>query len=280
MDKVLLGIDLGASNIRTGRVIAGKIIDSDTRKLPVCKDYQKVLDTIFASIDRIFNPSISAIGIGVPSIVDTKNGVVYDVKNIPSWQEVHLKEIIEARYRLPTFINNDANCFALGEFLFGKGRGYQNFVGLAIGTGIGGGIIHEGRLLSTYSCGSGEFGEIPYMGAKYENYCSGIFFTKTHNSNGEEIFAKAASGGARALLIANQFGKHLGNLIKTIICSIAPDAIIIGGSIAKAHLYYHGALMEVLKTLPYQRIAQNTKIEYTANDNIQILGAAALCLNN
>lgn len=280
MDKsVLLGIDLGASNVRTGRVIAGKVVDSDIRILPVCKDYQKTLDTIFAAIDRIYNPLISGIGVGVSGMVDSKNGIVYEVQNISSWKNVPLKQIIEARYRLPTFVNNDANCFALGECLYGKGRAYQNFVGLTIGASSCGGIINAGKLLTTNNCGAGEFGEIPYMGAKYKDYCSGNFFEKTHNLSGEEIFAKAASGDSRALLIANQFGKHLGNLLKTIICSVDPEAIIIGGSLAKLHLYYHNAMFEVLKTFSYKAVADNVIIEYADNEDIPILGAAAFCVN-
>ena len=76
-----------------------------------------------------------AIGIGVPSVVDREKGIVYNVVNIPHWEEVHLKEILEARFSVPVYVDNDANCFALGERIFGDGKTVDNFVGLTVGYG-------------------------------------------------------------------------------------------------------------------------------------------------
>ncbi|MDE5000888.1 ROK family protein, partial [Francisella tularensis] len=78
---------------------------------------------------------------------DREKGLVYDVQNIKSWQDLHLKEILEAEFKVPVFIDNDANCFALGQRLYGKGKHYDNCVGLTIGTGSGGGLRHTGSLL-------------------------------------------------------------------------------------------------------------------------------------
>lgn len=78
-----------------------------------------------------------AIGIGVPSVVDREKGIVYNVVNIPHWEEVHLKEILEACFSVPVYVDNDANCFALGERIFGEGKTVDNFVGLTLGTGLG-----------------------------------------------------------------------------------------------------------------------------------------------
>jgi len=78
-------------------------------------DEQSVLESIYDLIDRFTDEEINGIGIGVPSVVDPVKGIVYDVQNIPSWKEVHLKEILEEKYKLPVYVNNDANCFAAGE---------------------------------------------------------------------------------------------------------------------------------------------------------------------
>jgi glucokinase len=84
--------------------------------------------------------SVTGIGIGVPSVVDVETGIVYDVTNIPSWKKVELKSILETKFGLPVRVNNDVNCFILGEHRHGVARGFRSVVGLAMGTGLGGGI--------------------------------------------------------------------------------------------------------------------------------------------
>jgi glucokinase len=114
----------------------------------------------------------------VPSIVNRKEGIVYDVQNIRAPQEVYLKEILEKEIKVPVYLDNDANCFALGEYRFGAGQGSKHLVGLTIGTGMGAGIINDGFLLKDANGGAGEFGIIPYLDAGYESYCSGQFFLR------------------------------------------------------------------------------------------------------
>ena len=125
-----------------------------------------------STIEEVFDSAVSGIGVGVPSIVDVEKGIVYDVQNIPSWKEVHLKQLLEERFQVPVFINNDANCFAIGEKHFGKGKDHENMIGLIVGTGMAGGIIIKNQLYNGYNCGSGEFGMIPYLEHNYEYYSS------------------------------------------------------------------------------------------------------------
>lgn len=278
-DIKLIGVDMGASNVRAGLIQNGKVIKLAKSVLPDSKEYNLVMETIFDCIDQVFDSEVKAIGVGVPSVVDRASGVVYDVQNIPSWKEVPLKAILEDRYSCLAFINNDANCFAIGERLFGKGQKYKNFVGVAIGTGIGGGIINSGKLLFDVNCGSGEFGEIPYLDSKFEDYCSGMYFRLKHNSDGETIFNQARSGNAEAIKICNEFGSHLGKLIYSIILAFDPEAILIGGSIARAYDMYKEAVFSELAKFPYPRTIEKLTIECSDIPDIQILGSAALYLN-
>ena len=123
-----------------------------------------------------------------------KRGVVYDVQNIPSFKEVDLKRILEEEFKIPTYINNDANCFIVGEKYFGAGRDYKNIVGLIIGTGLGAGLYTNGKLYCGTNCGAGEFGMLPYKDGIYEDYCSGKYFSNGLKTTGKEIFYRAEKG--------------------------------------------------------------------------------------
>ncbi len=142
---------------------------------------EDVLDDIYQVVDQLIDGSIAAIGIGVPSVVDVAEGIVYDVQYIPSWVEVPLKKLMEARYHIPVFVNNDANCFALGEYHFGKGKGADSMIGLTLGTGLGAGVIISHKLYPGYNCGAGEFGLFGYKDNVLEYYSSGSFFQNVYN---------------------------------------------------------------------------------------------------
>jgi len=238
-----------------------------------------VINTIIKIISQL-EDDVVGIGVGIPSVLDRKNGIIYDVQNIPSWKEVHLKEILEKHFNKKVFINNDANCFAIGERVFGIGQKYENFIGLAIGTGIGGGIINNGSLLKDVNCGSGEFGEMKYLDARYEDYCSSLFFKKKYNIDGFDLYNMALSGDSKALEIFKTFGFHLGNMIKTVLFALDPEAIILGGSIAGSNLFFEEAMWNEIKDFTYPKSIEKLTIEYSnLGNNAQILGAAALYID-
>jgi len=279
----VIGIDLGGTKIGAGRVIGAKVEEHYSELLGHKKlsNAKAVIDTVIDVTGRLFNKKVKGIGVGVPSVVDRKKGIIYDVVNIPSWKEVRLKSILESKFKVPTFIDNDANCFALGERLYGKGRKYENFVGLAIGTGIGGGIINKGRLLEDANCGSGEFGEVLYKDKRYEDYCSGMFFKGKYNIDGKKLYQRAKTGNKTALRILEEFGYHLGNAIKTVMFTVDPEAVIIGGSIVEAKDYYKDTMWQQIKTFTFTRSAKRIKVEFSRNaKHAPILGAAAVCLHN
>src|SRR5207247_8964382 len=154
-----------------------------------------------------------ASGVGAPSVVDLEHGSVLNAQKIPAWKEVHLKEALEARYGVPAFVNNDANCFALGELYFGAGRGCRSLVGLVIGTGLGAGIIIEGRLYAGSNCGAGEIGMLPYRDGILEHYTSGQFFRRQRGVAGDALFEAALPKGEAALLAFREFGTHFGKAV-------------------------------------------------------------------
>lgn len=278
-NKMLIGVDLGGTNVRSGLVAGQEIIKIDSDRLQSKGNENAVITQLINSISRVIHPEVECIGIGVPGILDTKEGIVYDVQNIPSWKAVPLKAILEEHFKIPVLMNNDANCFAAGEWQYGKGKGKANLTGLILGTGVAAGIICDGKLYEGRNCGAGEFGMIPYLEHNYEFYCSGNFFSHFHQSSGEEVYKRAAAGNPTALQIFQEYGKHFSSLIKTILYAVDPDMIVLGGSVSKSFPFFQDTLWEQLQDFPYQPVIKNIQIDPSETDNIAILGAAALYFN-
>lgn len=183
MNSNIIGIDLGGTNISVGLVIKKELQKIFSRKINAHGSVEEVLQELFSATDQLINNSVTAIGIGIPGLVDHERGLVFDVINIPSWKEIPLQKWMEEQYHLPVQINNDANCFVLGEFYFGKGRGCHSMIGLTIGTGLGSGLILNKKLYNGKNCGAGEFGMIDYLDKYYEYYASGQYFKNVYQTD-------------------------------------------------------------------------------------------------
>ena len=276
----IIGIDLGGTNVRGGIVSENKLSKIISQKIYSQGSMEEVLRQLFAFTDNLINPSVTAIGIGVPGLADAAKGIVYDVVNIPSWKKIALKNRMEERYKIPVFVNNDANCFALGEFYFGKGQGCSSMIGLTLGTGLGSGIIINKKLYSGFTGGAGEFGMINYLDECYEYYACGQFFQNVYQTDGERVFKRAACGDAQAIKMYEEMGAHLGNAIKMMLYALDVELIILGGSVRHAFSYFSKTMWQQIKTLAFQRSPQLLMIKVSELENSGILGAAALCYNN
>ncbi|TAJ14739.1 ROK family protein [Marinilabiliaceae bacterium JC017] len=277
--SAIIGVDLGGTNMRAGRVVNGEIVKKASRLVPKTDRAEVVLDDLMATISEVFEPDTQAIGVGVPSLVKPEEGIVYNVQNIPSWEKVYLKDRLQSYFKVPVFITNDANCFAIGERVFGQGRQYKDFVGLITGTGLGGGIVKNGHILSDQNCGAGEFGMIPYLDYNYEFYCSGQFFNHFYNQDGGVMAKQASLGDETALKAFREYGSHLGKAIKVILYAVDPEVIILGGSVSKSFRFYQAAMWEELRSFPYSVTLENIKVLPSDMQEIAILGAAALCID-
>ena len=127
-----LSIDLGGTNIRIAQVEKGNCLNKVSVPCLAQQDASTVLNQLSQLIRNMMNEQVDGIGIGVPSIVDPEKGIVYNVANISSWKEIHLKEILENEFKVAVAINNDSNCFTLGESLYGEGKSYTNMVEMCI----------------------------------------------------------------------------------------------------------------------------------------------------
>jgi glucokinase len=278
--KRYIGLDLGGTAAKAGIVSGGIVSKEASVPLKPSGSYDEIMAQIFQLVDTLDPAAASGIGVGAPSVVNVAEGIVYDTQNIPSWLdvEVPLGRLLKQRYQVAAFVNNDANCFVLGEKYFGKAKGYSNVVGVTIGTGLGSGLIIENRLYSGTNCGAGEFGMIPFRDRVTEYYASGQFFTNVHGIRGETLAKRAERGEKEALEIFREFGRNLGEAIKTILYAVDPQLIILGGSVSRSFALYEASMREVLATFVYPRSLRKLRIDISELPSAAILGAASLCL--
>ena len=276
MNNAVIGVSFGGKTLVAGKVKNGKIEKSITRKINNRAPEDEILTEVINIIHEIFDKEAAGIGIGVPSLVNVEQGIVYRVHNIPSWREVHLKEILEDHFGVKVYVNNDANCFAIGETYFGKAAGYENSVGLILGAGVGAGVIFKGHLYSGTNCGAGEFGDIPYRSETYEFYLNDAYFEYKYGIAAATFIRRANKKDKIAKAIFEQYGYDLGNLIKTILFAVDPEIIIIGGTLSKAFPYFEKSMWEKVNTFPYKHAVNKLKIVASEQEDIAVLGAAAL----
>lgn len=274
----LIGVDLGGTKIAAALIEDDKIVKQITCPTPFDQGKLVVVDAISQAISQVYDQEITGIGIGVPGLVDLHNNMVLDVTNIPSWDIVPLKQMLEDRFLKPVFVNNDANCFALGEKHFGKGKPYHNFVGVTLGTGLGAGIIINNHLYSGQLCGAGEFGSIFYLDSNIENYCCGMFF-KNHNLDGSELAEKAKAGDADAQKLFDELGGHIALCLSNILFALAPEAIILGGSVSQSFALFEKGMRKAFEDFPYQKLYRDLKIELSDETNMAVLGASSLVID-
>lgn len=270
-----IGVDLGGTNIRAGLMDGTELIRKEKVSCPAQGSESEVIEAVAGLIGKLVSEDVDAIGIGVPSVVDTARGIVYNVANIPSWVEVHLKDILEERFGIPVFINNDSNCFTLGESRFGTGKEYKDMVGVTLGTGVGSGIMIGGHLYEGRNAGAGEIGCLAYLDKDFESYCSTPFFV-SHNTSGAGLAARAEAGDAEAIALWEEFGGHIGELVKAILFTYDPEAIVFGGGIAAGHPHFEKAMRRTIETFPYET-GKDVKIFFSDNGDMAIYGASELC---
>jgi glucokinase len=300
LKKYAIGIDLGGTNLRVALVSGeGEII----RKIkePTSED---ILDSIFKAAGSFFSDEIIGIGLGVAGLIDRKSGRVLVSPNLHIVEEFDLVNEIRGRFGIPVFIENDANAAAFGEMWVGAGKGFSNFILFTLGTGIGGGIIYDRKLLNV----SAEIGHmsIDADGEKcpcgnsgcLESYasvrailskavsmlekdresllresCGGNFYKLTT----EDIYKAALNGDSLARELLRNAGRYLGIGLANIINLMSPEAIILaGGLIGAWNIYIQEAIKEASRRALKQLFDRVKIIPSSLRDNAGIIGAAGL----
>lgn len=256
MRNFIVGIDLGGTNTKIGLLDRRlKIKDKIVFSTPKFKGRHSLINAVTSRLlsllvrHNIKKENVCGIGIGLPGPVDSRKGIVHYFPNIFGWRRVGLSRIIRKRTGIPTFIDNDVNLITLAEFKKGAGRGSCNMVCLTLGTGVGGGIIVEGRLYRGSSLSAGEIGHIPIArdGPKCgcgARGCLESYIGNRHILNRarkifgpislEDLSIKAKRGNKQAIKIWQDVGRYLGFALSGIVNFFNPDFIVIGGGVSGA----------------------------------------------
>jgi glucokinase len=164
------GVDLGGTTITTVLVNGqGELLSQVKCLTEAAKGVDTVVSKIVESIKsaclqaHVDTENISTIGIGSPGPLSTKTGIVIDAPNLSNWVNVPLRDLVQKHFLAPVFLDNDANAAAYGEFWIGAGKGYRNLMVITLGTGIGGGMIIDGKLFRGPDDTAGEIGHIPIL---------------------------------------------------------------------------------------------------------------------
>jgi len=166
-DTLSLGIDLGGTKILTAVAnTQGDMLSRDHSITPAKEGQEAVVKSILESVGRALDqarisaPDLTAVGVGAPGLSNPETGILFTSPNLPGWKDVPLRDIIEKELGKKAFLINDANAAAVGELYFGAGRGARNFIYITVSTGIGGGIIIDGKI---YTGSIGTAGELGHM---------------------------------------------------------------------------------------------------------------------
>jgi glucokinase len=316
MNKVVIGVDVGGTNLRAALIdIHGKILSRKSRPSDAKKGIEYVMENLISLLTEIVEyESVSGIGIGIPGIIDADKGILTQAPNISEVKNYPLRQklIHELGSAINVTIENDANCAAIGEWWLGAGKGTNSLIILTLGTGLGGGIILDGKLWRGV-CGMG--GEIGHMtidpdGPKcncgnrgcLESFASAEAIRRmveealmdknlktalrgdvkqANKHDIPEIVGRAAKEGDRfALGIWESFGRALGIAIANLTNLLNVEMIIIGGGLSNSWDLFKDIVIKEATSRGLRAPIENVKIrKCKLGDDAGLLGAGYLVLN-
>ena len=315
-DDYVVGVDMGGTKILAAVIDAkGEIVQQAKRATKPKKGPEEVIERITRCIREAIdsaelNPSqIRAIGIGSPGPLDPETGVIIFAPNL-GWSNVPLKAKLEANLSIPTFVDNDVNVGTLGEYAFGAGQGVKNLVGIFVGTGIGGGIILDGKLFHGVNktagevghmiveakgprCGCGNFGCLEAVASRTaitRDLQKAILkkgkkskLTELNGGNLDLIRSKAIAravkqGDKPTIKVVQRAAKYLGISVASIVHFLNPEMVVLGGGVVEA---MGDSLLDPIRHAAAEYALPTTMdgvqiVAATLGDNAGVIGASVL----
>ena len=318
MSKKIIGIDLGGTSIKFAILTSeGEIQEKWSIKTNILDEGSHIVEDMIESILhrldllQLSSEDFIGIGMGSPGVVDREKGTVIGAYNL-NWKTLQLvKDKIEKATGIPFYIDNDANVAALGERWMGAGENQPDVVFMTLGTGVGGGIVAEGKLLHGLAGAAGELGHITVdfdqpiqctcgkkgcletvasatgvvnLTRRYADEYAGNAELKKLIDNGEDVNAKivfdlAKEGDELALIVYRNFARYLGIACANIGSILNPSTIVIGGGVSAAGDFLLDGVRKVYEENSFPQVRTSTKLALaTLGNDAGVIGAASLVL--
>ncbi len=285
-----VGIDFGGTSIKSALVQGAQVVRRAEPINPQSATAAQTLDAMERAIRELCAdlPGIVPVGIGLPGFVDSVHGVVHGLSNVPGWDEVAVSAILSERLRVPVILENDANAMAYGEWKYGAAASSTHAVCITLGTGVGGGLILDGKLFRGAQLAAGEPGQMSidfrgpsgpygnlgclemYVGnhqisvRALEAYHAAGTTPPTPECTPRDLDAAARTGCPVAQKIWSEVGNELGAALANIVWMLNPEVIVIGGGIAKAE--------DIL--FPHIKKSLWSRCSHVVTDHLKIVPAA------
>jgi glucokinase len=308
----VLAIDLGGTKITAAIVNEGKIIAKEHQYTKAQEGPEPVINEIFSITDHLLeimlvhSSEIKEIGIAAAGAIDVSKGIVTVSPNLFGWHNIPLRDIVEKKYGLVTYVLNDANAAALGEHRFGAGRGVDNLIMLTLGTGIGGGIIINGELYMGPSGTAGEIGHMSIDAKGAEDTCgnagclelmaSGSTIAKEAiacisrgekssmtnivgdnlgNITAEMVGVAAGNGDRLAITIISKMINYLGTGLVNLVNIFNPELIVIGGGMSNMGVILFESLRQIVREKAFRLASDRVRIvPAELGNDAGVIGAA------
>jgi glucokinase len=308
--KYAIGVDLGGTTVKAGVVSEeGKLVQKVAIDTLASKGPDVVIEQIIKAIKLVRDSyTIEGIGIGSPGVVSPKKGTVENPPNLPGWGIIHLGKILEKEFKSSVFVENDANVAAIGELVFGAGKKLSNFIMVTLGTGVGGGVVVNGKLFRGSTGGAGEIGHvtIDYNGRKCN--CGSVGCIEAYVGNGymvervkeelkehkdsaiysllnndlskltPKVISEAAHNGDQySMSVVKDTGKYLGYGLSSALNLFDITNVIVGGGVAGFGKPLFDSIEETIKSRALKSLGEKAVVlPAKLKNEAGILGASAL----
>jgi glucokinase len=260
---MIAGIDLGGTQVRVAVARSdGRIVATNRNRTAVLRTPRRVVEWASEQVARLSEGEpVECVGIGAPGPTDPVRGVLVNPPNLPGWRNVPLAAIVQETMGCPAYLENDANLAGLGEFHHGGGRGTSTMVYITWSTGVGAGLVLNGRLFSGAHGAAGEVGHMiidpngPLDGCGQrgcvEAYCGGGSLARQTGRTMEELFDEAANGGSEAGARVRGAATQMGYALINVANLFDPEVIVMGGGVTRSWRQVAPVMEQVLRSSPF-----------------------------
>ena len=314
-ERYVAGVDLGGTKIRTALAGAGGQVLAETEvPTEAAGGVRHVVERVLYTLELVQREAgverrqLAALGVGVPGPLDPASGVVYTAPNL-GWQDVPVRTILEEKTGIPVYLENDADLAALGEYAWGAGRGAENMVYVTVSTGIGGGLILNGRLYRGSLGGAGEIGHTvvlpdgpPCRCGKRgctEALASGTAIARravelveggfgrgilaaaggrVEGITAAAVAAAAAAGDGEALFLMKEAARYLGVALANVIVLLSPSLVVLGGGVMQAGEFFYEEICRQVRRGVIGPAARARVVPAATGGRAGVLGAVYLAL--